>query len=75
MIERCGTCRFWQLSDYAKANSMELGVHGLGCDGSVSNCRKKAPVADPAKRDRTLFGDACWPITRKDDWCSEWRKR
>ncbi len=73
--ERCGTCRFWQLSDYAKANSMELGVHGLGCDGSVSNCKRNAPNANPTKHERTLWGDASWPITRKDDWCSEWRKR
>lgn len=72
--ERCGNCKFWELSGYARMNDIEGGVGGHHCDGSVSNCRRHAPGMIDATRDR-IHDRAEWPTTRKDAWCGDWAAR
>jgi hypothetical protein len=73
-VERCGNCRFWELSSYAIRNGSESGVGGHHCDGSVSNCRRHAPPGIHTERDR-IHDRAEWPTTRIDAWCGEWEPR
>lgn len=79
--QRCGTCRFWPLSKYAEANKhevpafMEFGAGGPHCDGSVSDCRRRAPTTPQLGNDDRLFGRSMWPTTRREDWCGEWELR
>ena len=73
MTERCGTCRFWELSGYGESNNMELGVSGYHADGTVSNCRRYAPAAQDPKRYPGATAD--WPTTRRDAVCGDWEAR
>ncbi len=74
MAEYCGNCRFWELSLYAQMNGGESGIGGHHCDGSVSNCRRRAPAEINTDRDR-IHARAEWPTTQHSAWCGEWAPR
>lgn len=61
----CSTCRFWGRDEYGRA----LG--GPHCDGSVSDCRRRAPIAINSNTDR-IFARGEWPSTSANAWCGEW---
>lgn len=48
MGERCEMCHFWQLGSYSdgKIGDRYFGVGGPHTDGSVSNCRRRAPTLE-----------------------------
>lgn len=61
--DTCETCRFWARDPFGRA----LG--GPHTDGSVSDCRRNAPIA--VKADRYPLANAVWPQTHKLDFCGE----
>lgn len=70
-VECCGNCAFWPL---AGMNGGEpFGIGGHHTDGSVSECRRHAPVG--VKPDMDLHGSARWPTTRKRDFCGDFELR
>lgn len=71
--ERCETCRFWPLR--TKIGDHYIGIGGYNCDGSVSDCRRRAPVIVEQGRDERLSGNGRWPTTKRDDWCGEYEAR
>ena len=74
-VECCGNCAFWPLSSFSRnLNTDEpLGIGGLNCDGSVSECRKRAPMAIADSGE--LSGNRKFPTTRRDDFCGEFELR
>lgn len=72
-VQRCGSCKYWELSGYAQMNGMESGVGGYHTDGSVSNCRRNAP--QELRQDRYPSANVVWPQTNKTDWCGDWLRR
>lgn len=76
----CGNCRFWPLSpcgrvqwDSGDNRLHPNGVGGHACDGTVSDCRRHAPVA--VKYDMRLHGDAHWPTTKFHEGCGDFEAR
>lgn len=78
----CGNCRFWPLSGYGKhswdyGSLTSLGPSGQGgynTDGSVSGCRRHAPIK-AADREGGVISYALWPETFKTDFCGDFESR
>lgn len=64
--ERCELCRFWQVNHYG-------GVRGPNCDGSASNCRRRAP--QHIIEDGRVSANVQWVTTGRNDWCGEFEPR
>lgn len=74
----CGNCRHWQLSGYSRNQwndgewSDPRGIGGYHCDGSVSDCRRHAPIgAKPGD----VIKQAIWPQTGTQDSCGDFERR
>jgi hypothetical protein len=75
--QRCELCRFWPLSSYSngKIGDKYYGIGGHHTDGSVSDCRRRAPAMVDPHRDAHLWGSARWPTTKREDWCGDFEAR
>ena len=74
-VECCGNCAFWPLGGYQSSYS---GAQPLGCggnqgDGSVSECRRHAPVS--VNQDRHPGRTAVWPQVGVRDFCGDFELR
>lgn len=65
--ERCEFCRYWPVSGGSDDRWYGLGGHNT--DGSVSDCRRRAPAE--RREGRELHGSAEWPTTKRTDWCGD----
>lgn len=69
----CGNCAFWPLGGYQHdwEGCEPLGIAGYGTDGTVSECRRHAPVVGRHSPGRS----ADWPQTEKLDSCGDFQHR
>jgi hypothetical protein len=74
-VECCGNCAFWPLGGFQHdwKGAEPLGIGGPGTDGTVSECRRRAPVA--LDRSRYPGSDRLFPSTRRDDYCGDFEAR
>ena len=73
-VECCGNCAFWPLAHSQSEWSREpYGIGGHHTDGSVSECRKHAPIG--IADGMALHGDRKFPTTRKSDFCGDFELR
>lgn len=71
----CGNCAFWPLAGYQHdwKGAEPLGCGGPGTDGSISECRRRAPIGfEPA---RYPSRTAIFPETNKRDHCGDFEAR
>lgn len=70
----CGNCAFWPLQGYQFdwQGSEPLGTAGYATDGTVSDCRKAAPIG--VSRD-SPGKTAVWPKTERTDCCGDFQRR
>lgn len=74
-VECCGNCAFWPLNPYqsGEAEAYPLGTGGPHTDGSVSECRRHAPIA--LKHERYPSAERLFPTTRRQDFCGDFEQR
>lgn len=80
MIQRCGTCRFYNLAEEFKADQQN-GLEELHPDDYEAECRRYPPARGDAK----FYGDLdhgpvmsdkfAFPIVNTLSWCGEWAAR
>lgn len=74
-VECCGNCAFWPLGNYQSDidGAPPYGTGGHHTDGTVSDCRRRAPQdQDPS---RYPSSTARWPQTNRNDFCGEFEQR
>lgn len=69
----CGNCRFWLLGHWQQDGAEPRGAGGVGSDGGVSECRRRAPFE--LIHAMHLHGSAAWPTTKRLDWCGDYDSR
>lgn len=62
---RCEACRWWARDNFGRA------LAGPHCDGSLSECRRNAPVYGGDSSNRTR-ASRLFPLTAASDWCGEY---
>ncbi len=75
-VECCGNCAFWPLGYQSGSDHLGSEPYGIGghhTDGSVSECRRHAPIS--ANHEMRLSGSAIWPTTKKRDYCGDFELR
>lgn len=68
----CGNCAHWP-TNQDQSDRQPYGLGGPSGDGTVSDCRKRAPIL--LRTDRHPSATAEWPTTRRDDFCDEFELR
>lgn len=59
--ETCEFCKFWEKAD----------ERGVVIEGDFGRCKRYAPL--PMPKSPEVSNDFNWPLTRKIDWCGEFK--
>lgn len=70
-MTRCETCFYWPAKIFG---TRIYGEGGPNTDGSASECRRRAPVADSGERRREKYPhpDRVFPVTSAGDYCGDY---
>lgn len=74
-VECCGNCAYWPLGGYQHdwKGAQPLGAGGPHTDGTVSECRRHAPLA--VNTARYPSADRLFPSTNRTDFCGDFELR
>lgn len=74
-IECCGNCAFWPLGGYQHdwRGAAPHGIGGPHTDGTVSECRRRAPVG--LDHGKYPGAERLFPTTHRTDFCGDFELR
>lgn len=73
-VECCGNCAFWPLGGFQHdwKGAEPLGISGYSTDGTVSECRRHAPIG---LKEDSPGATRRFPKTEKRDFCGDFERR